>query len=147
MKNLIYIILFGVLFTGCSIVDSSVKLVPNTQIKQTKNFYVVLLESDKRDIASQIAQVLVEKGFVATSGSFEEIPSNVDVVVTYEDRWFWDITNYLVRLDIQFRDPKDFYPYVAAETIRTSVARKSPKEVSSETITKIFEKLNMEGKK
>ncbi len=37
---------------------------------------------------------------------------------------------------------KDNYPFVAGESIRTSLARKSPKEMSTEIIDNLFAKLN-----
>ncbi|PLY04661.1 MAG: hypothetical protein C0625_16025 [Arcobacter sp.] len=142
--KLIVILFFVLIFSGCSIKDTNAKLVPNSELKSKNIFYVVLLESDKRNIAKMIADTLVEKGYSASSGTLENLPKDSDVVVTYEDRWMWDLTNYLIQFDMQFRNAKNFYPYVAGETIRTSVVRKSPKEMAEETITTMLNKLEKE---
>jgi len=85
--------------------------------------------------------VLIEKGFIATSGKIENIPEKLDVLVTYEDRWMWDMGNYLIQLDIQFRNPLNNYPFIVGENVRTSLIRKSPKFMADETITIMLEKI------
>ncbi len=143
MKNtfqIVFILCISLLFIGCSITSNSAKLVPNTLVKERQSFYVIHLDTDKRHIDQMIAKVLTEEGYTAISGSKDNIPDNIDVLVTYEDRWMWDITNYLIQLDIQFRNSDNFYPYVAGETIRTSLSRKSPEEMARETLFTMLNK-------
>lgn len=138
--NIVFILCFSLLFIGCSITSNSAKLIPNTLAKERQSFYVIHLDTDKRRIDQMIAKILTEKGYTAISGSEDNIPENIDVLVTYEDRWMWDITNYLIQLDIQFRNADNFYPYVAGETIRTSLSRKSPEEMARETLITMLNK-------
>jgi hypothetical protein len=129
------------LFSGCAITNSTAKLVPNSSIESKKLFYVIQLKTDKRNLSEIIAETLKQKGFNAISGTYENRPQNVDVLVTYEDRWMWDISNYMIQLDMQFRDARDMYPFVAGETIRTSLARKTSEGMILETVETMLKKM------
>ncbi|MCG7898750.1 MAG: hypothetical protein JAY85_09865 [Candidatus Thiodiazotropha weberae] len=129
------------LLTGCAVVSNNTKLVPNRDQTAIQNFYVIHQPQDKRNIDAEISELLREKGFQATHGPAAKIASDTDILVTYEDRWFWDMSNYLIQLNVEFRDAKSRYPIVAGETIRTSLARKSTKEMASETINAMFLKI------
>ena len=56
-----------------------------------------------------IADKLRSKGVTVTTG-VDPAPSNVDAVVTYVDKWMWDITMYMLELTITIRDPKSDFP-------------------------------------
>lgn len=141
-KQYLLMLLLIISFTGCAIHSNEARLVPNASNLQKKYFYVIHSNLDKRNIDEAIADVLIEKGFKATSGNSEEIPNSADVIVTYEDRWMWDMGNYLIQLEIQFRDSKDNYPFVVGENIRTSLIRKSPKYMANEVIEEMILKMN-----
>ncbi|WP_024954800.1 hypothetical protein [Sulfurospirillum arcachonense] len=149
MKKIMLIVLISfsaLVFSGCAVTSNTAKVVPYHNDVNLKNFYVLHQPSDKRNIDVIISNVLKDKGYNSSSGDGSYIPDNIDTIVTYEDRWFWDITNYLIQLNIEFRDAKDKYPYVAGESIRTSLARKSPQEMSIEIINNLFAKINGETK-
>lgn len=129
------------ILSGCAIQKNESLLIPNADETKMKFFYVVHNEVDKRNIDQSIAEVLVEKGYIATSGKIENIPEKLDVLVTYEDRWMWDMGNYLIQLDIQFRNPLNNYPFIAGENVRTSLIRKSPQFMADETITIMLKKI------
>ena len=80
-------------------------------------------------------------GFQADSGPGSEIPNDVDAIVTYEDRWFWDLSNYMLQLNIEIRNPKTNYPLAIGESIRTSMARKNPDEMAREVLESIFQSM------
>ena len=69
-----------------------------------KSFYVMRMPDDERGIEKLIATRLAALGFKSTSGDAQTPPAPVDGIVTYQDRWMWDITMYMIRLDIQVRD-------------------------------------------
>jgi hypothetical protein len=69
-------------------------------------FFVERHPKDERDLALLIADALREHGLNATSGSPSERPDQLDFLVTYEDRWQWDMRMYLIRLRINVRDPE-----------------------------------------
>lgn len=84
-----------------------------------------------------IADKLRSKGVVVTTGT-EPPPSNVDAVVTYIDRWMWDITMYMLELTITIRDPKTDFPLATGNSFHTSLTRLSPQEMVNEVVDNIY---------
>lgn len=64
--------------------------------------------------------------------------AGVDAVVTYVDRWMWDITMYLLELTIMIRDPNTDFPLATGNAMYTSLIRKSPPEMVDEIMGNIF---------
>ena len=141
-KGLLFCITMLWLFSlvGCAIVNLKTERLPDADLSSTKTFYVVWLEGDDRGLHNIIRDELISMGFAAESGTIAKVPADVDAIVTYEDRWFWDITNYLLQLNIEIRDSKSMYPLAIGESVRTSLARKSPKEMTREILEGIFQK-------
>ena len=79
-------------------------------------------------------------GHKSTTGLGVDIPSNVDIVVDYADKWMWDITMYMLELTITFRDPNTDVPLGSGNSYHTSLTRKSPQEMVDEVLTNIFKK-------
>jgi hypothetical protein len=59
-------------------------------------------------------------------------------LVTYQDKWIWDITMYVLELTITVRDPKTDYPLASGNSMHTSLTRKSPTEMVAEVIDSIL---------
>ena len=91
-----------------------------------------------RNLHDVIRDELIEMGFQADSGPESKIPGDIDAIVTYEDRWLWDLANYMLQLNIEIRDPKTKYPLAIGESVRTSMARKNPDEMAREVLESIF---------
>jgi len=124
---------------GCSIVDLKSSQIPGADLSSIDRLYVVHFEPDRRNLHGVIRDELIEMGFQADSGPGSKIPNDIDAVVTYEDRWFWDLSNYMLRLNIEIRNPKTNYPLAIGESIRTSMARKNPDEMAREVLESIFQ--------
>jgi hypothetical protein len=62
----------------------------------------------------------------------------VDALVTYKDKWMWDITMYMLELTITIRDPQNDYPLATGNSFHTSLTRKSPTEMVDEVVENIF---------
>ena len=67
-------------------------------------FFVERHEGDGRDLAATIAEAMRTRGLDATSGTTDLRPAEVDYIVTYDDRWNWDLRMYLTGLRIEVRD-------------------------------------------
>jgi len=83
---------------------------------------------------------LVGMGYRATTGPEDAAPDDVDAIVTYRDKWMWDITMYMLELDITLRNPKTKYPIAVGNSYHTSLTRKSSEEMVKEVLTNIFNK-------
>ena len=107
---------------------------------QMESFYVAKLEPDERGINKLIADKLVNMGLAATTGPRNNMPSGVDILVEYADKWMWDITMYMVELTITFREPETEIPLGSGNSLHTSLTRKSPKEMVDEVLENLFKK-------
>jgi len=131
---------FGVLLfaSGCSN-RATATLSPGIDLTNLKTFYVVHQPKDTHNIHYLISDKLVREGYTATAGP--ELPQSsykVDSLVTYVDRWMWDITLYLLELTVTFRDATNGFPLAVGNSYHTSLTRKSPEEMVDEVLTNIL---------
>jgi len=96
---------------------------------------VVKQPKDSRGLEKLISDNLVKRGFQSSYGSQ---PTQVDAVVTYVDKWMWDITMYLLELTVTVRNPSNDFPMAVGNSLHTSLTRKSPEEMVDEVMTNIF---------
>jgi hypothetical protein len=132
----IYITLLLALLTllhGCAVNRATATVDQTTDLSTLKVFYVKKYSEDTRDTNVIIKDKLVEMGFQVS-----ETETNVDAIVTYVDKWFWDITMYMLELTISLRDPKTDFPLATGNSYHTSMTRKSPEGMVDEVLTNIF---------
>ena len=125
------------LFPGCA-TNLTSNLVPGASLDELGKIFVVRFEPDKRHLNSIIADKLALMGHPAVAGEADEVPDDIDTLVTYRDNWHWDITMYMIRINIQFRNRKTKELIASGESYRTSLARKSPEEMIYETLVEIL---------
>lgn len=125
------------LATGCSSTLQAKKM-PGTDLSKLKTFYVQKLAEDGRGIEQLIARRLTHMGFTAASGASETPSSPVDTIVTYQDKWMWDITMYMIQLSVQLRDPQSRMVLATGDSMRTSLVRKDPEGMVDEVLAEIF---------
>jgi hypothetical protein len=133
------IVLFVALSSGC-VTQLNSDVAEGTDLSGLKKIYVVRLPADNRGIDRLIADRLSLMGRQATSGEQSGVPSDADAIITYQDKWMWDITMYMIQLDLQVRKPKSGIAVATGHALRTSLARKSPPEMVEEVLTEIFKK-------
>ena len=121
---------------GCAKLTASVP--PGTELSKVKSFYVVRLPPDNRGINQFIREDLATRGLDATTGPESARPNAVDVIVTYEDRWMWDITMYMLSLNVTFRHPDTNTLLASGQSYRPSLERKEPREMVKEVLDEIF---------
>ena len=111
---------------------------PDVNLTQLKTFYVVRVPEDERGIEKLIAARLNAMGYRSSSGIADKPDTPVDAIVTYQDRWMWDITMYMIKLDIQIHDGTSGAILAKGEVMRPSLQRKSPEGMVEETLGVIF---------
>lgn len=122
--------------SGCAKLTASVPA--GTELGKVKSFYVVRHDRDGRAINELIRDDLARRGVAATTGSESARPKAVDAIVTYEDRWQWDITMYMLSLNISFRDGTTNTLLASGQSYRPSIERKEPREMIKEVLDEIF---------
>jgi hypothetical protein len=137
LKLLFPLILVSLFLTACSSTLNAKKS-PGTDLTRLKSFYVQKLPADERGVEVLIARRLTQMGFEAMHGVKDVPPIPVDGVVTYQDKWMWDITMYMLQLSVQVRDPKSRMVLVNGESMRTSLVRKDPEGMVEEVLAEMF---------
>ena len=135
---LLVVTLVGLL-SGCATQLNS-NVTTGTNLSDVKKFHVVRLPKDERGVDRIIADRLNAMGKQATAGEKTAAPADIDAIVTYQDKWMWDISMYMLELNIQFRKPQSEVAIATGHSLRTSLVRKSPAEMVDEVITEIFKK-------
>lgn len=83
-----------------------------------KTFRVVHQPKDERDLDQAIATALGRRGLKVVTGPSAE----ADFLVTYVDRWYWDMRMYLIDLRIDIRDAKTNQLLASARSYQTSLS-------------------------
>jgi hypothetical protein len=126
---------------SCAVHENTRQLSPgfsDSGVTGMRTFYVRKTGDDDYKLGETIVTELQQMGYRATTGTAGSPPGKVDAVITYTDKWMWDITMYMISLDVQLREPASDATLAVAKTVRTSLVRKSQKEMVRETLTKLL---------
>jgi hypothetical protein len=126
----------ALLLSACATLESA--KAPDANLKGLKSFYVVQETGDDHGLDKLIAARLTSMGYAATCGEAPQPASHVDAIVTYQDRWMWDITMYMIKLDVQMHDGESGAVIARAQAMRPSLQRKSPESMVQEVLGEIF---------
>jgi hypothetical protein len=132
------------LMSGCAVNRATASLTPGADMSRVKSFYVVTQPEDKNGVDKLIQERLIKMGYSATIGPDKPGSYQADALVTYKDKWMWDITMYMIELTITLRNPGNNFPLATGNSFHTSMTRKSPEEMVQEVLTNIF-KSSKEG--
>lgn len=121
--------------TGCAN-RATAKVDPSADLQSIKTVHVVKIPEENANLSTLIADRLRTQGYQVSTGT--DKPGNVDALVTYVDRWMWDITMYLLELTVTIRDSKNEFPLATGNSMHTSLTRLSPKEMVDEVLGNIF---------
>lgn len=126
----------SLLMSGCAVNRATATVDPATRLDDVKRVHVVHVAADERRIDELIAERLRRQGLVATTG--DDKRRDVDANVTYIDRWYWDLTMYMLELTIVVRNAGDDFVLASGNSLHTSLTRKSPPEMVDEVVTNIW---------
>jgi len=130
--------LLAALSLGCVSTSLTSDVDPQVDLSSLESFLVVRFPPDDRGIENMIANALDKRGKAAVATDSKPDQVDADAVVTYEDKWMWDITMYMLELTIEIHDPRTDYVLATGVSYRTSLARTSPEEMVEEVIGEIF---------
>ena len=140
MKRVIRLLLaavaVSVFASGCAVNRATATVDPSANLDKLRVVQVRKLEGEDGTLQKLIAGNLRKRGFEVTEEA--KPPEPVDAVVTYVDKWMWDITMYLVELTVTIREPKSDYPLATGNSLHTSLTRLSPPEMVDEVVGNIF---------
>jgi hypothetical protein len=134
--SIVLLLLAALLFSGCAINRATATADPTFDPISIKTMYVVKHAADGRGVNLLIVNKLQSMGYGVTTGV--STTSDADALVTYVDKWMWDMKMYMLELTITIRDPKTDFPLASGNSYHTSLTRKSPEEMVDEVLTNIF---------
>ena len=127
------------ILSGCATnLDSTVA--KGVDLTEIKTVFVQKLPADNRGVEKLIAAEMNKLGYEASFGPQMPEGSAFDALVTYQDKWMWDITMYMIELKVQILKPETRFVMASGHTMRTSLVRKSPEGMVEEVIGEIFGK-------
>lgn len=136
MKLWLMIGLVASVLSGCAVNRATANVDPSTRLVDLKTMHVKKYPDDNANVDELIAQKLRTKGASVTTGP--DVPKGVDAVVTYVDKWMWDITMYMLELTVVLRNPTTDFPMASGNSYHTSLTRLSPKEMVNEVTDNIY---------
>lgn len=110
-----------------------------SSIAKLKSFYIRKDEENDDNLGQDIADELNSRGYKTYVGTSASAPARVDAVISYADKWVWDITKYMFSLELRVSEPRFPAVYAIAKTTRSSLARKSQKVMVQETVAKLLD--------
>jgi hypothetical protein len=123
---------------GCATNRQGTSVAPDVDLACLHTFHVVTPARDDRGVGRAITAELRRMGFEASTGADPSSAKDVDAIVTYQDRWQWDITMYLLELRVFVREPRTDALLAVGISFHTSTTRKSPEEMVAEVLSGIF---------
>jgi hypothetical protein len=91
---------------GC-VANTAGQMTLTRDLYSQATYFVEHQPKDTHDLDAIIAERMRARGLKATSGSAGGEKPEHDYVVTYTDKWMWDMRMYLWDLRIDVRDAKD----------------------------------------
>jgi hypothetical protein len=127
------------LFACASYTQLSGTRLPGSSLASFQRFYVQHREGDDREIHLAIRDELRRLGLEADAGAAPPVdPRRYDAVVTYLDRYAWDMTMYCIRLTLYVRDTRTGYVTATGSSWRQSVVRKTPQGHARLVLAELF---------
>ncbi|CAD5372805.1 conserved exported hypothetical protein [Rubrivivax sp. A210] len=122
--------------SGCAVNRATATADPSLQWDSLKSLHVKKLEGEDGSVRKLIVEKFRASGFAVSTDP--EPAVKPDAVVTYHDKWMWDITMYLLELTITLHDPRSDVAVASGNSLHTSLTRKSPKEMVDEVVDNIL---------
>lgn len=82
------------------------RALPKANIGGYQHIFVEHRLADSYGVADAMARELREMGYDASAGALTMMPSNAQLVVSYDDMWTWDFNTYMIEFDVQVRSSR-----------------------------------------
>lgn len=110
---------------------------PGSRLSEMRRFYVVHQAEDSRDIHLDIQEEMRGLGLEVDAGAGSP-RGDYDGIVTYADRYVWDMSMYCLQLTLYIRDTRTGFITATGWSRRPSLVRKTPKGHARLILTELF---------
>jgi hypothetical protein len=124
--------------SSCATVDVGSYIIPGETLDFDGHYYIIDSKDDERGVAKIIKTVMSEKGIKISSGSKEDLPEGVNYTIEYGSQWQWDVTWYLLNFDFRVYNSESNLFIASAHSLRTSLERREPEHIVTETLNTLF---------
>lgn len=128
------VILLGL--SGCFSANSVITM--QADLRSYRRIYVQSAQNDSNHIDQLLANELLRLGYEASAGVRTMMPSNTELVLTYESQWNWDFHTYLIQLDVKMRDVRNETQLGEGQIFHSGVTRKTPEKMVAELLAPFF---------
>lgn len=123
--------------TGCGGAHLYATELPGAHLDHLKRIYVQHRIGDDRNIHLSIQKELQELGLAVEAGEAAHT-GEFDAVVTYIDRYMWDMSMYCAQLTIYVRDTRTGQIVATGSSYRPSLVRKTPEGHARLIVRELF---------
>jgi hypothetical protein len=109
---------------------------PTADLSKIKSVCVERFEPDGRHLNVLISEALNKLNYKTSTS--DKCPDNVDAVLTYRDKWMWDITMYMISISMKLNDPNTGFPLSYGQALHTSLTRQTPEETINEVLNNML---------
>lgn len=110
----------------------------HVDLDRFRHVYVEHLLTDGRGIDELIARELRQRGYQASAGPLQLMPGDTEIIVSYSDRWTFDFTEYLLRIEMQVHTNHTGRLIAEGYFERPSVTGNAPVEMIDHVLDKLF---------
>src|SRR5215218_7107211 len=138
-NRILPVLMLTCLSVGCASVKAHKSR--DADLTTFRTFYIV--QQDGSDLHQPIEQELMRLGYSASSGAESSMPYGTSALVTFDFKWQWDMTMYLIEYEISFKDPATKQLVAYGKSYRPSLQRKEPAVMAAEIPKAMFETKNI----
>jgi hypothetical protein len=111
---------------------------PGASLEGKRLFYVERHPEEDWGFHQMIADEMSMMGHKTAAGEPNHAPAGTDAIVTYDDKWSWDLSPWMYGLDIRILDAKTRSLLVKTSNRRGSLFRRNPKQMAQEALRETF---------
>ena len=133
-----FVLVLPLLFASCTSLKT--ERTPGASIEGKRLFYVERHPEEDWGFHQVIADEMTMMGYKAAAGEPNQAPAGSDAIVTYDDKWSWDLSPWMYGLDIRILDARTRSLIVKTSNRRGSLFRRNPKQMAQEALRETFGK-------
>jgi hypothetical protein len=131
-----FFLIVPIILSSCTSLKT--ELTPGASLAGKNLFYVERHPEEDWGFHQMIADEMCMMGHTASAGEPHQGPAGIDAIVTYDDKWSWDLSPWMYGLDLRVLDAKTRSLIVKTSNRRGSLFRRNPKQMAQETLRATF---------
>lgn len=138
MKAFALFLLAAVLCVSCTSVTS--RTAPGIDLGKYQRVFVLQPFNENHHVDELMVNELRRLGKTATSGPLTMMPEEAEIIVSYDARWTWDFTTYLIDLNAEVHTAHTKKKLAEARYFQPNARPKSAEIVAPALIDQLFRK-------